>query len=608
MSKINNDTMGEMMRLIKISIIVGLFLIAIPSVFACDTSLRCEDITQSFLETCNPPEVTQIGAKCADTLASLEKAAAPNREELDNMNRAIAAFEARIKTIEADVTMKAREIAQLESELSTQLTIASAKIREFYIRSFMTNSMYLLLSSDNIGSVLRTIGYQQAAVNEDKKVIAQTAINVKDLEDRKKALVDEQASLATLKADTDKRAAAVRDLLARVDAYAGQLQSAIAAVSARQQEFLAAKLAGLGIPLFAVSGGGCSSDLTNGKDPGFSGGFGFFTFGVPNRVGLNQYGALGRAQAGQNADQILHAYYNFDGYQNADTGITIRVNDSNGFNSGNIIWSGSLNDYVKRIYEVPGDWPYEAIKAQVVAVRSYVLAATNNGSASICANQNCQVFQTNSKGGTWEQAVNDSGGQIMVQGGSPIKAFFSSTHGGYAFNTGDLQGWSFTSYTKRMVDTQSGSVSGFSDLRANAYDRASPWFYCDWGGRSSYGGTAWLKPEEVADIVNVLLLAKRDGSTQEHLVQPDRSNPDGVDTWDAARVRSELSSRGGTQYNSVSDISISFNTGTGQVTGVTVSGDGGTNTFDGNDFKTYFNLRAPANIQIVGPLYNVEKH
>lgn len=584
------------------------FLCISHSIFACDTNTSCENVTQSLLETCNPPEVTEIGAKCADTLASLEKAAQPSRNELDAMNRAIVAFEGRIKTIEADVRVKTTEIGVLENELSTQLVIASAKIREFYIRSFMTNPMYLFLSSNNIGSVLRTIGYQQAAVNEDKKVIARTAINVGDLENRKKALEDEKTSLATLKADTDKRAAAVRDLLARVGAYEGQLQSAIAAVSARQQEFLAQKLAGLGIPLFAISGGGCSSDLTNGKDPGFSPGFGFFTFGVPNRVGLNQYGAYGRAQAGQNADQILHAYYNFDSYQNADTGITIRVNDSNGFNSGNIIWSGSLNDYVKRIYEVPGDWPYEAIKAQVIAVRSYVLASTSNGGASICANQNCQVFQTNPKGGTWEAAVNDSGGQIMVQGGAPIKAFFSSTHGGYGFNTGDLQGWSYTSYTKRMVDTPSGSVGSFSDLRSQAYDRASPWFYCDWGGRSAYNGTAWLKPEEVADIVNVLLLAKHDGSTQEHLVQTDRPNPDGVDTWDAARVRSELSSRGGTPYTSVSDVSIAFNTGTGQVTTVTISGDAGTSTFDGGDFKTYFNLRAPSNIQIVGPLYNVEKH
>jgi hypothetical protein len=154
------------------------------------------------------------------------------------------------------------------------------------------------------------------------------------------------------------------------------------------------------------------------------------------------------------------------------------------------------------------------------------------------------------------------------------------------------------------VDTTSGSVSGFSDLRSNAYDRDSPWFYCDWGARSQNGGTAWLKPEEVADIANVILLAHQDGSSQQHLTQPDKPNPDGVDTWDAATVRSKLGDRA---YNSVSNVSMSADFGTGRVTSVSVSGDGKSDTFDGGDFKTYFNLRAPANIQIVGPLYNVEK-
>ncbi len=469
--------------------------------------------------------------------------------------------------------------------------------------------MYLFLSSNNIGSAVRTIGYQQAAVNEDKKVITQTAVTVKDLEDKKAALENEKASLAALKADTDKRAAAVKTLVDQATAYESQLQGYIAQISARQQEFLNQKLAGLGIPLFAVSGGGCSSDLTNGKNPGFSGGFGFFTFGVPNRVGLNQYGALGRAKAGKSADDILRAYYNFDGYQNADPGITIRVNDSNGFNSGNIIWSGGIEDYVKRVYEVPIDWPSESLKAQVIAVRSYVLAATNNGSMSICANQNCQVFQTGEKGGAWNQAVSDTEdggkGKIMVQGGNPIKAFFSSTHGGYVFATGDLQGWSSTSYTKRAVDTPSGSVSGFSDLRSNAYDKDSPWFYCDWGARSAYGGTAWLKSEELADIVNVMVLAAQDSSSQKHLVQTDKPNPDGVDTWDASTVRSKL---GGSGFNSVSNVSVSADFSVGRVTSVTVAGDAGTKTFDGDTFKTYFNLRAPSNIQIVGPLFNVERH
>lgn len=562
-------------------------------------NVQCEDIAKnpSMLNDCSPGDTLTLQGKCDQAFSSIENAAKPHRDELTKMNAAIAAFQARISQIEKDVVTKTAEIAQGEKELEGSLAIASDRIRRFYMRSYVNNPMYLFLSSTNIGSVLRTLGYQQAAVNEDKKVITQIAITVKNLEDKKTSLENEKTSLASLKVDTDKRAESIRKLLAQVSAYEGQLQTALGAISARQQEFLSQKLAGLGIPLFAISGGGCSSDLTNGKDPGFSGGFGFFTYGVPNRVGLNQYGAWGRAKAGQDAETILRAYYNFDSISNMNATIQVQ-----GYGSY------SLDDYVKRIYEVPDTWTdnnLAALKAQAIAVRSYAMAYTGSGAGSICTTQQCQVFQPNPKGGNWETAVNATAGQVMVQGGNPIKAFFSSTHGGFVFATGDLQGWSSTSYTKRAVDTPGGSVSGFDNLRSSAYDKDSPWFYCDWGGRSSYGGTAWLKPDELADIVNVMLLAQEDSSSQPHLVQMDKPNPDGTDTWDASTVRSKL---GGSAFNSISNVSISADFGTGRVTSVTVSGDAGTKTFDGNTFKTYFNLRAPSNIQIVGPLYNVERH
>lgn len=570
---------------------------ALPSVYACNMNVQCENITESVLRDCSDGDTKTLLAKCNEAWSSIEKAAKPHRAELDKMNKAIAAFQARIAQIEADVVRKTAEILQGEKNLQGSLVLASDRIRQFYKRRYINNPMYLFFSSTSIGSVLRTLGYQQAAVNEDKKVIIQTALIVKDLEDKKKALESEKATLASLKVDTDRRAQSVRTLLAQVSAYEGQLKSAIAAISARQQEFLAQKLAGLGIPLFAISGGGCSSDLTNGKSPTFSGGFGFFSFGVPNRVGLNQYGAWGRAKANQDYNTILRAYYNFDSLEKRDAQIRV-----DGYSD-----SYSLDTYVKHVFEVPDSWTENdlaALKAQAIAVRSYALAYTNNGQGSICTTQQCQVFQGNEKGGNWNKAVEATAGLVMVQGGNPIKAFFSSTHGGYAYNTGDLQGWSSTSYTKRMVDTTNGSVSSFSDLRSNAFDKDSPWFYCDWGGRSAEGGTAWLRPSEVADIVNVILLAKEDGSSQKHLVQTDKPNPDGVDTWDAGTVRSRLGDRA---YSSISDISINADFGSGRVTNVTVSGDGKSNTFDGDTFKTYFNLRAPSNIQIVGPLYNVER-
>lgn len=551
------------------------------------------------LNSFDPITLQRMNDKCNQALSDMQNAVKPHIDELNKMNAAISAFQARITQIEADVVKKTAAIAQGEKDLEGSLVIASDRIRQFYMRSYVSNPMYLFFSSNNIGSVLRTLGYQAAAVNEDKKVITQTALTVKDLEDKKAALESEKASLAALKADTDKRAVAVRALVGQATAYESQLQGYIAQISARQQEFLNQKLAGLGIPLFAISGGGCSSDLTNGKDPGFSGGFGFFTYGVPNRVGLNQYGAWGRAKQNQDYDTILKAYYNFDSIEHRDA--TINVDGYGPY---------SLDNYVKRVYEVPASWTDHdsaALKAQAIAIRSYALAYTNNGQGSICTTQQCQVFKPDPKtdnNNAWINAVDATAGLTMVQGGNPIKAYFSSTHGGYVFATGDLSGWSSTPYTKRAVDASS-SIGSFSDLRSNAYDKDSPWFYCDWGARSQYSGTAWLTSSEVADIVNVMMLAAQDSSAQPHLVQPDKPNPDGTDTWDAGTVRSKL---GGSAFNSISSISVSADFSTGRVTSVTVSGDAGSKTFDGNTFKTYFNLRAPANIQIVGPLFNVERH
>ena len=560
------------------------------------SSVHAEACDTSNLSSLNLDELTRRKSACEQAFSQMEAAKKPHVDALRKMETDIEAFQTRIKALEGELVKKAAAIKEGEKELSGLLEVAGKRIRQFYIRSSNTNPMLALLSSDSVGIALRSLGYEQAVTSEDKKVITQTALLVRDLEDRKKKMESEKVTLSVLKTDLDKRAESVRKLVAEANAYEQKLSSQIAAISAQQQSFLAQKLAGLGIPLYAISGGGCSSDLTNGKNPGFSGGFGFFSFGVPNRVGLNQYGAWGRAKANQSYETILRAYYNFDSLEKKDVQIRVDGHDSY-----------SLDNYVKRVYEVPDSWTdndLAALKAQAIAVRSYALAYTNNGQGSICTTQQCQVFKPEEKGGNWSKAVDATAGLVMMQGGKPIKAFFSSTHGGYAYNTGDLTGWSQTSYTKRMVDTTGGSVGSFSDLKNSAYDKDSPWFYCDWGGRSDHGGTAWLHPEEVADIVNVYLLAKEDGSAQKHLTQPDKSNPDGVDTWNAETVRSKLGDRA---YTTIDTVSISADFGTGRTTQVTLSGNGKSTSINGGDFKTYFNLRAPSNIQIVGPLFNVEK-
>ncbi len=196
-------------------------------------------------------------------------------------------------------------------------------------------------------------------------------------------------------------------------------------------------------------------------------------------------------------------------------------------------------------------------------------------------------------------------GKVMISGGSPVSAWYSSTDGGYTYTASDV-GWSSRSFTKRLRDTQ-GDIGSFSDLFSKAYDKDSPCFYAAQGARSQYAKSAWLKSEEVADIANVVMLTKKDSGISSHIYQTDKSNPEGTDTWDENKVKQELASRGGNPFNSVSSVSVSVDFGSGMVTSVTISGNRGPETFSAGEFRNFFNLRAPANIQIVGPLFNIEQ-
>jgi len=569
----------------SIALVVIALLVPVTSVFAqsCDTS--CGD----------PDECQRKINKCQEEWTLMEKAKAPHVTALAKMEADIVAFQAKIKVIEADLVKKAAAIAASEDELADILALATRRIAALYRRTQTYNPLLPFLTSTNVGSILRAFTYQHVVIDEDKKMIAQTAVSIRDLETRKSELERERGTLATLKSDLDKRATSVRKLVGEASAYQSKLSSAIAALSAKQQSFLAAKLSGLNLPQSLGAGPlYCTDDRK--LDPGFSPAFAFFTFGIPHRVGLNQYGALGRANAGQNHEQILNAYFSNFSFENRSADIDVQGH-------GRM----PLETYLLGIYEMPGDWPIEALKAQVIAARSYALSYTDNGAKSICTTQACQVYKGGNKGGKWEEAVKSTAGKTMISGGSPVTAWYSSTDGGYTFQNNDVWGGSHRTWTKRTRDT-SGDIGSFSDLMSRGYDRESPCFYAAQGFRSEYGKSAWLKSEEVADITNVIQLAKRDGGTKEHLYQPDKPNPAGTDTWDRDRVKTELKSRGGTPFSSVSSVTISgVDWGVGRVSGVTINGDAGSVSFDGSEFKDFFNLRAPANIQIVGPLFNIER-
>ena len=547
----------------------------------------------------NPNTVSSGDADfCMEELEKIKSQYAPaqekNKQDLAKLQAKVNDLNKRITSMTIFLKNLERDISKREKDSVYAQEILGKKAVGQYIDIRLYDPVLSILSADDALEVFRIIKIREKVADADRKTIEKYSEEIIKLKSDKLNLEKNKASLAVLQKQVSEDAKFLAGEVAKVETY-------LATLSAKQQSFLAQKLESLGLSRSAYNmKGGCSSDINPFKSPGFNPSFAFFSFGVPNRVGMNQFGAKGRAETGQNYTQILNAYYNADVTSGYNTGITINVSGKNEFGqSFNDNWN--IEDYVKHIYEMPTDFPTEALKAQAIAARSYALSYTNNGTKSICPSQSCQVVKREINNGTWQTVVEATKGKVLTNGGNPITAWFSSTHGGYAYTSGDI-GWSNKPWTKRLVDAN-GGIGNFSDLFNNAYDKSSPTFYCDWGSRTQYNKTAWLKPEEVADIANVILLAKADGSTQKHLSQTDKPNPDGVDTWDENRVKNELSSRGITSFNSVSNVSIGADFGSGRTTTVTIDG----RSFDGQDFKSYFNLRSPSNIQIVGPLFNIEK-
>jgi len=522
-------------------------------------------------------EIAEISKQISD----LENSMAPLKKESGDLQSKITQAKNQITKTESQIGVIGQQLINKEADLEIQKILIAERIKKYYKDTKKYNPFVLFLSSSESSTLLHQYTWYQAIISRDKDTIGQYTNDIKSLNQNKIELEAQKVKMAALKKSLDTRFGFLNNEIQKAEKYKAEL-------SQKQKQLIDQKFASLNLPTTVGSGSMmCADDRKT--DPGFGSGFAFFTFGIPHHVGLNQYGAYGRAKAGQNYRDILNAYFNNTNIEKKSN-VTLNVK---GFGSM------SLEQYLLGIYEVPASWPIEALKAQAIAARSYALSYTDNGAKEICTTEACQVYKGGNKGGDWEKAVKATEGEVLVQNGQVVTAWFASTAGAYTYSSSDV-GWKSTGWTKRTRDTN-GDINSFDDLFAKAYDRDSPCFYSAQGYRKEYNKTAWLKPNEVADIVNSILLSQKDSSINNNLLPPDQGG------WSMDQIKNELKNRGGNPYNTINSVSVSWDKGTGYTTQVSLSGDAGSVSFDGSTWKSYFNSRAPANISIVGPLFNVEK-
>jgi peptidoglycan hydrolase CwlO-like protein len=523
------------------------------------------ELSQGEMDECINVILPKIAAAYAPAQEKNKAELANLKKQIDSLNQRIVSISSKLKETEA-------EIGKREEDLAFTSEIFEEKILNDYKRRRLFDPLTPFLFSDSASDAFREISFRQKAADEDRKAIEEYGTNLSTLKSDKESLEKNKVSLAALQKKVSEDAKFLEKEVGKVDSF-------LAVLSSKQQEILNAKSGSF----IASVGDSALADDYNASIKGFNesapaGSFAMFSFGgYTHRKGMSQYGARGRAQNGQNANQILKAYYGKDPVSK-DTG-------------GNILVNGAAmnfeDHYLMGIAEMPSSWHPEALKAQAIAARTYAYRYKIENK-SICTTEACQVFSSskaNSPPAAWKSAVEATRGQVLED----VVTYYSSTSGGYLTTSG----W----------DTTNGSGgSGFLE-KTFEFLGGSPWVYKAWyrQGYTSSGATCgksnpWLNNEEFTDIVNAAIVL-RGGSDS-------RVTPTTTACWGGSPYSfSELRDKGG--VNSVTSVTVSQ--GNGTTNNVTINGS---ISFTGDEFKQAFNLRAPGYLMIPQKgfaFFNIEK-
>ena len=128
--------------------------------------------------------------------------------------------------------------------------------------------------------------------------------------------------------------------------------------------------------------------------------------------------------------------------------------------SGSLFVIGELRfeDYLKGIAEVPRDWPIEALKAQVVAARTYALSRLDpGGEYDLCVTDECQVYrgmgiEAGAWGERWVRAVEETAGEALRYQGEPASTYYFSTSNGRTYDVEDVFGGTALPYLRGVPE------------------------------------------------------------------------------------------------------------------------------------------------------------
>ncbi len=584
-------------KIILLSLIVFIAVATtnLKSVFAngCDAISDIDDKAE-----CLEKEIAEKEKDYESTSKKLEDI----RKDKDEVNKQIANLAGQLNVTQSQIDDLAKKIADMQKaleEIQTNLTDRRVKLsdkidlRNRVIRNYSKRghlSDFDLIFGGNFQLASTTEMFNQKVTSETLKIIGALNSEItsfendkKEAEDIKVELVTSQNNLIAAKVEMDNKKLAAQSefnvLSSSEEDHEEELEEIereIAELSKKQQEILNQKSGDS-----SGSVGDYESPDANVPNPPFKPAFAAFSYGAYTHYnGMSQYGAKGRAEDGQDYEEIIEFYYKTDVEEKDDFPNEISVQGHG---------TMSFQKYLYGIAEMPSTWPMDALKAQAIAARTYAYRSNK----PICTTESCQVYlksKADNPPSRWKQAVDETEDIILKGNGT---SQYSSTTGGYINNVG----W----------DTDGGSWP------KDAYEKKaeSPWFYWAWYSQTYNFNSSncghphpWLTESEMADILNAWVVYTHGSNSEVDHITPTTTSCWGGDPYSKDEMADKADDYGGS-YSSISSVDTEIGNN-GQTQKVKFDTNKGSVSIDGATFRTVFNLRAPAYISLRSRLFDLE--
>lgn len=434
--------MKLLQKLLKYSnkILTAIVLFSIGLSLTAPVYARTEEEIQKDIDSAEQ-ELKQLESE----LDSRKKSLSSATYQKNNASSELGSVKAEIEEGEIELEVIELELEKLEADYNIQILEKEEVERK---QEEQLTSLYMSWKgNDDITTVLLNSDdpikqnyYMEIVAETDQEGLNSTYEKLADLEDDIAKIANEKSELEKRTTELQAKKIELEQLVANLQkqesSYASGVKQLQPKITATQEELalLSAEqksLQDIESRLIGGDPGGATNPIQSGE----------YYFAGQGRdlyqghgVGLSQFGAYGAARSGWSASQIVKHYY---------TGVSI------GQGSGTVsIIDGRQNipleEYVAGAGEVPNKacgtaaqaaarpdkyvvdntstvwdcWPEEAIKAQIIAYRTYGLRNKN-----VYPDARSQVYT----GTTLKQwAADETAGQVIYYGGSLISAVYSS--------------------------------------------------------------------------------------------------------------------------------------------------------------------------------------